>query len=138
MLWHLVLLKPRPELSFADRRGFAAAFRHAVETIPTVRAVRIGRRVTHGAAYERVAPDAADYLAVVEFDDVAGLQAYLQHPAHDDLAERFGQSLSASLVYDFELLSGEDGRLAEAIEKIASDAGGLLEPEKPEDTGHDA
>jgi hypothetical protein len=109
MIWHLVLLKPRPDLGASDRRAFVEAFRRAVTEIPTVRGVRFGRRTAHGAGYEQVAPDAADYLAVIEFDDRAGLETYLSHPAHDELGVCFGQSLAAAMVYDFELLAdGQD------------------------------
>lgn len=108
MVVHVVLLKPRQDLSETDRRAFAAAFRRAVTDIPTVRGVRIGRRVTHGAGYEQGMPDAADYLAILEFDDVAGLRTYLRHPAHDELGAHFGRSLTSAFVYDFELL-GQDG-----------------------------
>ena len=103
MLTHLVLMKPRADLTDADRAALVAAFERAVRDIPTVRAVRVGRRVRHGAAYEQAAPDAADYIAQIDFDDLAGLQAYLRHPAHDELGARFGQSLSAALVFDFEV-----------------------------------
>ena len=103
MLWHVVLLKPRPDLSGAERRALVDTFADGVRVMPTIRAVRVGRRVTHGAAYERGAPDSADYLLAIAFDDLAGLQAYLQHPAHDAIGARFGDSLSAALVYDFEV-----------------------------------
>lgn len=103
MVTHLVLMKPRPDLSAADREAFVAAFERALQEIPQIRHVRIGRRVMHGAGYEQVAPDAADFLAALDFDDVAALQAYLRHPAHDAVGARFGQSLSAALVYDFEV-----------------------------------
>lgn len=102
MISHLVLMKPRVDLSTVDRQAFVAAFEHALREIPTIRGVRIGRRITHGAAYEHTSPDAADFFAAIEFDDLAGLQAYLRHPAHSELGARFGQSLSAALVYDFE------------------------------------
>jgi hypothetical protein len=105
MIWHLVLLKPRPDLAVTDRRAFAEAFRRAVTQVPTVRGVHFARRTTHGAGYEQRAPDAADYLAVIEFDDRAGLETYLSHPAHDELAVCFGRSLAAAMVYDFELLA---------------------------------
>jgi len=110
MMTHVVMMKPRPDLSAADRLAFVAAFERALKEIPTVRGVRIGRRVTHGAGYERAAPDAADYLAAIDFDDLAGLQAYLRHPAHEELGARFGQSLSAALVYDFEVGGVEELR----------------------------
>jgi hypothetical protein len=102
MVSHLVLMKPRPDLSAADRQAFIDAFDRAMREIPTVRGVRIGRRVTHGAAYEQSAPG-MDYVGLIDFDDLSGLQAYLQHPAHDDLGARFGQSLSGAMVYDFEV-----------------------------------
>jgi hypothetical protein len=101
MVTHLVLMKPRPDLTPAGRQAFVDAFDRAMREIPTVRGVRIGRRITHGAGYERTAPD-MDYVASIDFDDLAGLQAYLRHPAHAELGARFGESLSAALVYDFE------------------------------------
>jgi Stress responsive A/B Barrel Domain len=108
MVLHVVLMKPRADLPAADRRAFAAAFDRAIREIPAVRGVRIGRRVKHGAGYEAIAPDSADYLAIIDFDDVAGLQAYLMHPAHAELGARFGDSLSSAMVYDFETASLED------------------------------
>jgi hypothetical protein len=102
MVTHLVLMKPRPDLSAADREGFIGAFERALREIPTVRDVRIGKRVIHGTGYESSAPD-LDYLATIDFDDLDGLQTYLRHPAHVDLGARFGQALSAALVYDFEV-----------------------------------
>jgi len=110
MLTHLVLMKPRPDLSAADRAALLDAFERAVREIPTVRNVRIGRRIVHGAGYEAVAPDLVEYLAAIDFDDVGGLQAYLRHPAHDDLGARFGQALSSAMVFDFEVGGIEDLR----------------------------
>jgi hypothetical protein len=102
MVLHVVLMKPRGDLSADDRVAFVDAFERAVRTIPTVRSVKVGRRVRHGAGYETAAPDTADHAAIIEFDDVAGLQTYLRHPAHEELGARFSQSLSSALVFDFE------------------------------------
>jgi hypothetical protein len=102
MVSHVVLMKPRADLPAADAQALMAAFERAIHEIPTVRGVRVGQRVLHGAAYEQTAPDSADYLIVIDFDDLAGLQEYLRHPAHADLGARFGQCLSAALVYDFD------------------------------------
>lgn len=117
MLWHVVLMKRKPDLAPADRTAFADAFKRAVREIPTVRGVRVGKRVTHGAGYEHGTPDAADYIAVIEFDDVAGVQTYLRHPSHAELGARFGLSFSSAWVYDFEV--GEAGL-------SALDAGGFV------------
>jgi hypothetical protein len=97
------MMKPRADVSRSERAEFAAAFERAIREIPTVRQVRVGTRVTHGAAYESGMPDSADVLAAIEFDDVAGLQAYLRHPAHDAVGAMFGRLLSSALVYDFEV-----------------------------------
>ena len=103
MVTHLVLMQPRRDLSPADRDALVDAFKRAAREIPTVRDVRIGRRLRHGAGYELPAADIGDYLAAIDFDDIAGLQAYLRHPAHEELGRRFGTSLSAALVCDFEV-----------------------------------
>jgi len=100
---HVVLLKPRPDLTGDERREFIAAFRHALDEAGTVRGVRIGTRVMHGAGYESRMRDTAEYLAVIEFDDVEGLQAYLHHPSHVKVSELFGRLLTSALVFDFEL-----------------------------------
>ena len=112
MVSHVVLMKPRADVSGADRQALVDSFRRAVRDIPTIRDVRVGRRVVHGAGYEQQAPDTADYFISIDFDDVAGLQAYLRHPAHDELGARFRGSLMSAWVYDFEL--GEIGDLAGA------------------------
>jgi hypothetical protein len=103
MVSHIVLMKPRSDLSAADRRALVDTFDRAIREIPAVRHVRVGRRVTLGAGYEEAMPDTADYLVVIDFDDLDGLRAYLRHPAHEALGARFNQSLSSALVYDFEV-----------------------------------
>jgi hypothetical protein len=103
MIAHVVLFRPKHDLPQADREGLVTAFTRAMRDIPDVRNVRIGRRVTHGAAYEGAAPVAADFLIVIDFDDLAGLQAYLRHPAHEELGARFNQALDSALVCDFEM-----------------------------------
>jgi hypothetical protein len=103
MIWHLVLLKPRPDLGAAEGQALVQAFDAAVRGIPSVRDVRVGRRVMHGAGYERAAPDTADYVASIAFDNMEGLHDYLRHPLHENLAARFYQCLSVGHAYDFEM-----------------------------------
>ena len=101
MLVHLVLFAPRPGLTRQEEGALAAAFERAVGDIPTVRSARVGRRVRHGASYEDGAGD-YPYAALLEFDDLAGLQAYLNHPAHRDLGARFQDSLRDARVFDYD------------------------------------
>ena len=49
------------------------------------------------------------HAALLEFDDVAGLRAYLEHPAHQELASRFFEAFEEALIYDFEVKDGEAG-----------------------------
>ena len=103
MVSHVVLMKPRSGLPIAERQMLVESFRRAIREIPTVRGVRVGYRLVHGAGYEQQALNTADYLIAIDFDDLAGLQTYLRHPAHEELGERFSQALSSALVYDFEV-----------------------------------
>ena len=114
MIAHVVMMKPRADLTAAERQALVAAFGRAIREIASVRNVRIGTRVRHGAGYEARMPDAADYIAMIDFDDLEGLQTYLRHPAHEELGARFHESLSSALVYDFEV-----GGM-EVLEKLAS------------------
>jgi len=109
VITHVVVIKPRTDLSPDAREGLIAAFERAAREIPSVRAVRVGRRVTHGAQYEKTSPDAADFLIVLDFDDLAGLQAYLRHPAHEAVGDQFSRLLDSGWAYDFE--TGDLARL---------------------------
>jgi hypothetical protein len=106
---HLVLFRPKPELSAAERRGLADALAAALREIPSIRRARVGRRVTHGRPYEALMRIDYEYAAMLEFDDLAGLTAYLEHPVHDALAARFFASFADALMYDVELKEGEAG-----------------------------
>lgn len=102
MVWHVVLLTPRASLTDDERRALIGAFQEAVRAIPTIRRVHVMRRIRHGASYESLAPDAADYAVMLAFDDLRGLQAYLDHPAHAQLGIRFGDTTGSAMVFDFE------------------------------------
>ena len=101
MISHLVLFRPHPNLPNHERNRLLHAFERAVRDIPTVRGVRAGRRVRFGAGYEREAPESVEFLVAIDFDDFSGLQAYLEHPAHVELGERFRRACADSMVFDF-------------------------------------
>jgi Stress responsive A/B Barrel Domain len=110
MVFHVVLFRPRPDLSAAARADLVEALEDALQRIPSIRRFRIGRRVTHGAGYESLMPVSLDYGAVIEFDDLAGLREYLEHPAHKALGSRFMQSLEASAIFDYQIQDGDERR----------------------------
>jgi len=106
---HVVLFTPKPNLDTGERQRLAEAFAAAVTQIPSVRRARVGRRVTHGRPYEQLMRVDYSHAAVIEFDDVAGLQAYLNDPVHDLLASRFFAAFEHALMYDFDIDDGERG-----------------------------
>jgi hypothetical protein len=106
MVFHVLLFQPRADLADADRRALVSSFETALGAIPSIRRCHVGRRIRHGAGYEALAGETFDYAAVLEFDDLAGLQAYLDHPAHGDLASRFMPSLERSRIFDYVMLEG--------------------------------
>jgi hypothetical protein len=108
MITHVVLFRPRAGLSSSDRRGLADALRIALETIPSIRRARLGRRVTHGRPYEQLMRVDYEFAALLDFDDLSGLKAYLDHPAHEALAARFFDVFEEALMYDFALEQGVD------------------------------
>lgn len=105
----MVLFRPRADVSMEDRRALIAALAAALEQIPSIRRASVGRRVRIDRPYEQLTRIDLPYAAVLEFDDVDGLRAYLDHPAHQEIANRFFATLAETLIYDFEMEAGADG-----------------------------
>jgi len=112
MIAHVVLFRPRADLPPAARNALADAFETALREIPSIRRARVGMRLLHGRAYEALMHVDYQYAAVLEFDDVAGLRAYLEHPAHQRLASQFFEVFEHALMYDFDLKDGTAGLVA--------------------------
>jgi Stress responsive A/B Barrel Domain len=100
---HVVLFRPRAGLSDDSRRQMFDALKVAATTIPTVQRFSVGQRTTHGAAYEKLMREDFPFAAIIEFADLAGLQAYLRHPQHEKLGALFYQLQESALAYDYEI-----------------------------------
>jgi hypothetical protein len=105
MLLHIVLFRPKASVSDADRAAMFDALHAAATGIPSVRRFQIGTRVKHGRPYEQMMTADYPFAAVAEFDDLAGLQTYLNHPQHERLGDLFYRLLEAALAYDYEVRS---------------------------------
>ena len=101
----------------ADRRALIDAWATALREIKSIRRARVGRRIRIGRAYEEMIRTDFPYAAILEFDDIGGLRAYLDHPAHEPISTRFFAALADTLIYDFE------------VEESAEGLRGILEPE---------
>jgi hypothetical protein len=109
MIAHVVLFRPRVDLSAEARHALTTSFEAALTQIPSIRRARFGKRVAVGRQYEALMAVDYTYAAVIEFEDRAGLMAYLDHPAHEQLASQFFSAFEEALMYDFELLEGTAG-----------------------------
>jgi hypothetical protein len=111
MIAHVVLFRARAGVTAEDRRVFSRALGRAHVQIPSVQRFHVGRRVRHGRPYEQAMAQDCTHAAVVEFDDVEGLKAYLNHPAHGDLARLWASLSEATLVYDYEMTDASDAAI---------------------------
>jgi len=111
MIAHVVLFKPKPELTAAQREAVLGDLKAAASGIPTVRRLRVGRRIRHGRpGYEQLMREDFEYVVIIEFDDVDGLAAYLAHPQHAAIGSHFMQSAAAALAYDYEMEDWSPGQ----------------------------
>jgi hypothetical protein len=120
MVAHVVLFKAKPNLPDASRRQLVDAFARALRDIPAIRRTRIGKRVKHGRAYEQLMAVDYEYAAIMEFDSVADLTAYLADEAHEPLGRLFFEAFEVALMYDYEM---------------GADASDLLQDEAPVTVG---
>jgi len=102
VLTHVVLFRPKPELTAAAADALIAAIERAAREIPVVRRFEIGRRTATPPAYPAGAPPDFPYVAIVTVDDRLALDAYLAHPAHQALGAAFNAALGAALIYDYD------------------------------------
>jgi hypothetical protein len=85
------------------------AYAVALREIPSLRRAQVGRRVRIGRAYEEMLRTDFPSAAILEFDDLAGVKAYLDHPAHEEISTRFFAVAAETLVYDFEMEGSAEG-----------------------------
>jgi Stress responsive A/B Barrel Domain len=101
MLRHLVLLKFKPDTAPATIADITAAFRALPAAIDTVRALESGTDVSpEGLARGYT------HAFLLTFDDAAGRDHYLPHPAHQAFVARLQPLLDDVLVLDYTTSGG--------------------------------
>lgn len=102
MVSHIVLFRPRPNLTADQRQTLVNALGGAVEGIPQIKRATIGKRLLlNRPGYEKQMAEHYEYSAILEFDSESDLRAYLDHPRHDELGKLLFTSADAVLAYDF-------------------------------------
>ena len=109
MIVHVVLFRPRADLSMDHRRALIDAWATALHDIPSISRAHVGPRIRIGRPYEELIRTDFPYAAVLEFDHVDALRAYLDHPAHEAISTRFFAAIADAVIYDFEMEGGADG-----------------------------
>jgi hypothetical protein len=96
MIRHVAVFTFVPEFSESDRDAWIELVKDLPRHIPEVRAISIGKDVLHG-------PVSHDIAIVADFDDLAGLETYSKHPAHEKVLEISGPVKASIAVVDFEI-----------------------------------
>jgi hypothetical protein len=110
MIAHLVLFNPASDLGPEGREQFVSALERAFSNIPEIERAHVGRRRRLGRGYEALVSQHFEFAAVLEFASEEALIRYLDHPAHMELGRLFFASAQATLVYDFEMVRGDEIR----------------------------
>jgi hypothetical protein len=103
MTVHVVLFRPKPDVTEAQREALFEAMRAAARGIPTVRGFRIGQQLAQPPQYLLSGFPPFPWVALLEFDDADGLRTYLAHPLHQALGQQFNAAADAALIYDYEI-----------------------------------
>jgi hypothetical protein len=114
MIVHVVLFRPKVSVTDADADRLIAGLRHTLANAPSIRRFQAGRRVLVGRGYEQLMRADYPYAATFEFDDVAGLKAYLEHPSHDGVGAALFAAAEDVLIYDYDMGAGTAGLSAVA------------------------
>jgi hypothetical protein len=106
---HIILFRPKAELTPVERRAVVDALTTAASHIPGIQRFRVGRRVRHHLpGYEQAMREDFEYAVLIEFSDIETLKQYLQHPSHAAIGRHFTESAAASLAYDYQIVDGEE------------------------------
>jgi hypothetical protein len=109
MIAHVILFKPKPELTSPERAGILRTLTSAARDIPGVRRFRVGRRIRHGLpGYEQGMREDFEFVVIIEVESVDALKTYLMHPSHAAFGSHFTRSAAAALAYDYELVDAAD------------------------------
>lgn len=95
MLTHIVCWKYRPETTEGERTQHITRLRELPSVIPEIISFSVGRDVLH---LER----SFDTGLVAAFPDRAGLDAYTDHPRHQEVAALGKQIAEKAVSVDFE------------------------------------
>jgi hypothetical protein len=99
---HVVLFRPRPDVTPDDRRAFVAALEDAFRNVPAIRRAVVGRALPGDNGVD------FPYVAIIEFDDERGFQSYLAHPLHRPVARLFHHTCAATTIVNAQMTDARE------------------------------
>ena len=116
MILHVVLYQPKSSATRAELSELVHALEVASREIPSIRQVRVGKAVDFGFGYQNWPTDRnIGNVAVFEFDDRSGLEAYLAHDRHKRLAALFWRTCDQPTVFDVSAIDPTSGTLTDLL-----------------------
>jgi hypothetical protein len=113
---HVALFRPRKDLTGDELGSFARLFQAACRGIPSIKAARVGPVLSIHAMPTHIIGDKTYSVVVcLEFEDRSGLDAYMAHPLHTDLARLFWQYCEATVFADVEMVDAVVSDLEEVF-----------------------
>lgn len=98
MLKHIVMWKLKDEALGMDKAALALELKARLESlvgrVPSIRAFEVGLNVV-------AADTASDVVLVSAFDDLAGLQSYVDHPIHQEVVAFVKQVVAERRAVDY-------------------------------------
>ena len=116
MVAHIVLFNPKLGLTPDQLRSFAQSVQDVTRQISTVRRALVGRAVHVVPSYPRSLGDQTyEFAAILEFDGIAELTDYLEHPSHRVLGRLFWDYCGSAVVMEAEFRDALVEDLAPAL-----------------------
>jgi len=116
MILHVVLYQPKASATQEELSQLVEALQAVSREISSIRQVRVGKAIDLGFGYSNWPKDRKNgNVAVFEFDDRSGLEAYLSHEAHKKLAMLFWNTCDQPTIVDVSAIDPRCGNLAELL-----------------------
>lgn len=120
---HIVLFKPKDDLTAERTRLFAQQLRRTMCEIGSVARAHVGKRVEIDSGWPREFGDTAyEYSAVIEFADESGLVQYLRNPLHLELGRLFWENCESTVVMEVRSVDAKSEAVVDLLVKAPNTA----------------
>jgi len=113
---HIVFLKPKADVGSDSLRSFALSFDRVCQEIPHIKRARVGEVISQTSLPDSLLGGTTYQVAAcLEFDDQDGLNGYMNHPLHAQLAKLFWEFCEATMFADVQMHDPADSDLEQVF-----------------------